>query len=98
MPSLVPRGLIFTGDTFIEAGCVLVEQSKSVIVEEGRKSEPEGARILDVQGSTIQVRTHIHCNRSFGSSRHHAKQLLAIGPDNPTTKTNRNHKTVNPKT
>jgi imidazolonepropionase-like amidohydrolase len=74
MSSLVLRRSIFTGDTFIETGCALVDQSNGVIVEVGRKSEvsePEGARILDVQGSTIlpgPIDSHIHF---FGSKKYH---------------------------
>jgi len=73
MASLVLRGSIFTGDDFIEAGCVVVDQSQGVIVEVGRKgevNEPQDARLIDIQGSTILpglIDAHMHF---FGSKRY----------------------------
>ena len=73
MASLVLRGSIFTGDDFIEGGCVVVDQSRGVIVEVGRKgevNEPQDTRLIDIQGSTILpglIDAHMHF---FGSKRY----------------------------
>jgi imidazolonepropionase-like amidohydrolase len=56
MTSLVLRGSIFNGHDYMEAGCVVVDQSQGVIVEVGRKgdvNEPKDVRVLDIPGSTI---------------------------------------------
>jgi len=73
MSSLVLRGPIFTGVDFIEAGIVIVDQSKGTIIEAGRKgevNEPKEARTLEIQSSTILpglVDAHMHF---FGSKKY----------------------------
>ena len=73
MPNIVLRGSIFTGDDFIETGCVVIDQSKGVVVEVGRRgevNEPKEARTVEVQGSTILpglIDAHMHF---FGSKRY----------------------------
>lgn len=62
-----------TGDDLIEAGCVVIDQSKGVVVEVGRRgevNEPKDARTVEVQGSTILpglIDAHMHF---FGSKRY----------------------------
>lgn len=73
MPNFVLRGSIFTGDDFIEAGCVVIDQSKGIVVEVGRRgevNEPKDARTVEIQGSTILpglIDAHMHF---FGSKRY----------------------------
>jgi imidazolonepropionase-like amidohydrolase len=73
MSNLVLRGSVFTGADLIENGCVVVDQSKGVIVDAGRKgdvSEPRDSKVIDVLDSTILpglIDAHIHF---FGSRKY----------------------------
>lgn len=72
MSTLLLRGHIFTGDDFIENGCVVIDQSKGVITEAGPESEvkePKDVRRIDIEGSTILpglIDAHMHF---FGSKK-----------------------------
>jgi len=73
MSSLILRGPIFTGAEFVENGCIVVDESKGVIVDAGRKgdvSEPRDSKIVEKPGSTILpglIDAHMHF---FGSKKY----------------------------
>ncbi|MGP8070705.1 MAG: amidohydrolase family protein [Candidatus Bathyarchaeia archaeon] len=73
MSTVFLRGHVFTGDNFIENGCVVVDQSKGVITHvgpEGEVKEPKDARRIEVEGSTILpglIDAHMHF---FGSKKY----------------------------
>ena len=73
MAELILRGAVFTGDDFIQAGSVVVDQSSGIIVGVGRKgevNEPRGARTIEIASSTILpglIDAHVHF---FGSKTH----------------------------
>jgi len=79
MPTLVLRGQIFTGDEFIENGCVIIDQSKGTIAEAGRKgevNEPENAHVIEIEGSTILpglIDAHMHF---FGAKKYDIVEWL----------------------
>ena len=79
MPTIVLRGLIFTGTTSIENGSVVVDQSTGMIVDAGKKgdvNEPNDSKIIEVPGSTILpglIDAHIHF---FGSKRYDLLEWL----------------------
>jgi len=79
MPNLVLRGPIFTGETLIEKGCVVVDQSAGVIVDAGRKgdvNEPNDSKIIEVPNSTILpglIDAHMHF---FGSKKYDIVEWL----------------------
>jgi imidazolonepropionase-like amidohydrolase len=79
MSTLVLCGQLFTGDNFIEKGCVVVDQLKGTITEAGPKSEvnePKDARRIEVEGSTILpglIDAHMHF---FGSKKYDIVEWL----------------------
>ena len=79
MPTIVLRGLIFTGTTSIENGSVVVDQSTGMIVDAGKKgdvNELNDSKIIEVPGSTILpglIDAHIHF---FGSKRYDLLEWL----------------------
>jgi imidazolonepropionase-like amidohydrolase len=79
MSTLLLRGPIFTGEEFVDAGCVAINQSKGTIIDVGGRgevNEPKDARTLEVEGSTILpglVDAHVHF---FGSRRYNMAEWV----------------------
>ena len=79
MSNLVLRGPVFNGEDLIENCCVVVDQSKGIIIDAGRKgdvSEPKDSRTIEVPGSTILpglIDAHMHF---FGSKKYDIVEWL----------------------